>query len=147
MRVVVPDASVILKWVLPPHNEQNVEQALALRSAIARQEVQGIVPALWYFEVGNILARNYPDEAAGHLQDLRKFRLIGVLPDGDLEQQILRLTETCRVTFYDASSHALAIHRAGVFVTADENYLEAAAAVGHLLPLKDWPLTSPSPTA
>lgn len=80
--------------------------------------------------MGNILARNYPDEAAGHLQDLRKFRLIGVLPDGDVSGD-----------FDDASYHALAIDRAGVFVTADENYLEAAAAAGHLLHLKDWRLT------
>ncbi|MGH6635011.1 MAG: hypothetical protein ACRED0_02355 [Gammaproteobacteria bacterium] len=55
------------------------------------------------------------------------------------EQQILRLTEACRVTFYDASYHALAIHRAGVLVTADEDYPEAAAAGGHLLHLKDGP--------
>ena len=34
--VVVPDASVILKWVLPPADEADVDRALALRDAIVR---------------------------------------------------------------------------------------------------------------
>jgi len=34
-QVVVPDASVILKWVLPPVDESDVEQAIRLRDAIA----------------------------------------------------------------------------------------------------------------
>jgi predicted nucleic acid-binding protein len=96
---------------------------------------------LWYFEVGNTLARKYPDDAAGHLSDLRAFRLTSVRPDSILEQQILHLTATYGVTFYDASYHALAIVKDGVFVTPDEKYLGKVTTVGHTLHLKDWPLT------
>jgi len=141
MQIVVPDASIILKWVLPPDNEHHVDQAWTLRCAIVHQQVQGMVPTLWYFEVGNTLARKYPDDAAGHLSDLRAFRLTSVRPDSVLEQQILHLTAIYGVTFYDASYHALAIVKDGVFVTPDEKYLGKVTAVGYTLHLKDWPLT------
>ena len=36
--MVIPDASVILKWVLPPADEADVTRALALRDAIAAGE-------------------------------------------------------------------------------------------------------------
>lgn len=138
MAVVVPDASVLLKWVLPGEYEEHVPQALALRSAIALQRVQVAVPALWYFEVGNTLARKYPQDAAGRLADLRAFRLPSVEVDSALERQMLHLTSAFGVTFYDAAYHALAIVREGVFVTADEKYLQAVAGESHVMHLQDW---------
>lgn len=138
MQVVVPDASVLLKWVLPGEYEDHVAQALALRSAIALQRVQVAVPALWYFEVGNTLARKYPQDAAGQLADLRAFRLPSVEVDSALERQILRLTSAFGVTFYDAAYHALAMIHEGVFVTADEKYLNAVAGESHVMHLQDW---------
>jgi len=44
----------------------------------------------------------------------------------------------------DAAYHALAIEHDGVFVTADEKYLQKTASVGHIVHLKDW--TSDCPT-
>lgn len=41
-------------------------------------------------------------------------------------------------TFYDASYHALALERRGVFVTADERYLQKAAAVGAVRHVRAW---------
>lgn len=66
---VVPDASVLLKWVLPPQFEEHVEQALVLRSAIAQRRVNAIVPALWYFE-------KYLQTVAGegHVMHLKDWR-------------------------------------------------------------------------
>ena len=45
-RVVVPDASVILKWVLPCGDEPDVVRALALRNSIAAGRVRAVVPDL-----------------------------------------------------------------------------------------------------
>jgi predicted nucleic acid-binding protein len=125
--VIVPDASVLLKWVLPSTYEDHVDQALALRDAVAQQHLRVLVPNLWYFEVGNTLARKYPGEASGRLDDLTRFRLPGIQPDGATERQILRLTLTYGITFYDAAYHALAIVHNGIFVTANEKYLQAVA--------------------
>ncbi|NJD04868.1 MAG: type II toxin-antitoxin system VapC family toxin [Methylococcaceae bacterium] len=138
MQRVVPDASVLLKWVLPGDRELHREQALELRKAVAAGRVEVRVPALWYFEVGNTLARKYPQDARGRLADLRAFRLMEIAMGRREEEQILRLTGTFAVTFYDASYHALAIVNDGVFVTADEKYLQAVAGEPNLLHLKDW---------
>ena len=62
-RLVVPDASVILKWVLPSKDEPNLGQALELRDSIADGRVRAIVPSLWFYEVGNTLARRRPEHA------------------------------------------------------------------------------------
>lgn len=51
MDIVVPDASLILKWVVPSDNEPHVEQAFALREAFLKDEITLQVPTLWYFEV------------------------------------------------------------------------------------------------
>ena len=47
--VVVPDASVILKWVLPSADEPDTERALALRDAIAVGDVRALAPELWVY--------------------------------------------------------------------------------------------------
>ena len=54
--LVVQDASVVLKWVLPPADEADVDRALALRDAIGNGDVQALVPEPWLYEVGNAVA-------------------------------------------------------------------------------------------
>lgn len=62
--IVVPDASVLLKWVLGSENEPEADRALPLRSAIVHEHIRALVPALWLCEVGNIVARRFPTHAA-----------------------------------------------------------------------------------
>ena len=57
MHVVVPDASVILKWALPSCDEPNADRALLLRNAIRDDLVRAVVPSLWLYEVGYTVAR------------------------------------------------------------------------------------------
>jgi len=140
MPIVVPDASLILKWVVPSDNEQHVEQALALREAFLRDEITLQVPSLWYFEVGNTLARKFPEEAASQLSHLRDFGLIEVTMDAPWQAAILTLVERYTVTFYDASYHALAILNGGTFITADEKYLNRVSGSSHIRHLRTWPL-------
>ena len=45
MPLVVPDASVLLKWVLPSNDEPDADQALLLRNAILDEDVDALVPA------------------------------------------------------------------------------------------------------
>jgi predicted nucleic acid-binding protein len=133
------DASVILKWVLPPDAESYQHQALRIADAVASGRIQVMLPTLWYFEVGNILIRKYRHDADQDLTDLR--RQLGdceraVSPDW--QREIMRLTAAYPVTFYDAAYHALAIVIQGVLVTADEKYLRAVAGEPNLMHLKDW---------
>ncbi|MDO6386621.1 type II toxin-antitoxin system VapC family toxin [Uliginosibacterium sp. 31-12] len=137
MRRVVPDASVLLKWVLH-EGESHLDQALALQADIIAGRVQALLPPLWYFEVGNTLGRRFPEQAPRALAGLRAFaieeRMLGV----EAEVTALRLMRECGVTFYDAAYHALAIESGATFVTADARYLEAARAWRHASHLMDW---------
>jgi hypothetical protein len=63
MNVVVPDASVILKWALPSCDEPDADQAVLLRNAIRDDLVRAVVPGLWLYEVGNTVARRFPTHA------------------------------------------------------------------------------------
>jgi predicted nucleic acid-binding protein len=46
--------------------------------------------------------------------------------------------KACRVTFYDAVYHAVALLRKGVLVTADEAYFRKAGNKGRVVLLRDW---------
>ena len=102
-RLVVPDASVILKWVLPSGDEPDLAQAIALRNSIADGRVRAIVPALWIYEVGNTLARRQPDRAERSLRTLLRFNLESAPQSPRWLESALDLTQRYGVTFYDAS--------------------------------------------
>ena len=137
-RLVVPDASVILKWVLPSGNEADLGPALALRDSIVEGRVRAIVPALWFYEVGNTLARRQPDRAERSLDTLVRFDLESALQSPQWLESALDLTRRYGVTFYDASYHAHAIVQRGVFVTADERYVRRAEDAGFVMRLSEW---------
>ena len=137
-RLVVPDASVILKWVLPSKDEQNVRQALALRDSIADGRVHAVVPSLWLYEVANTLARRQPERAERSLAVLSRFDLESAPQSARWLESALDLTHRYGVTFYDASYHAHAIVERGVLVTADERYVAHAGQAGFLMRLCEW---------
>jgi predicted nucleic acid-binding protein len=89
-----------------------------------------MVPPLWLHEVGNTLARRFPDQAAQLLDVLAGFRLIERTAIDAWRQQALTLARLYGVTFYDAAHHALALVERGVFVTADSGYVQRTQAAG-----------------
>ena len=137
-RLVVPDASVILKWVLPSEEESDLGQALALRDSIADGHVRAVVPSLWIYEVGNTLARRQPGRAGRSLDVLSRFDLESAPRSPRWLECALDLTQRYGVTFYDASYHAHAIVGRGEFVTADERYIGRAGRAGFVMPLSEW---------
>ena len=58
--IVVPDVSVLLKWMLHASDEPDLEKALALRQAAISGVATPVVPRLWLYEVGNTLTRRFP---------------------------------------------------------------------------------------
>ena len=137
MRVVVVDASVILKWVLE-QDEQDLQRALAIQRAGVLDKLQLLVPSLWRFEVGNTLARKLPEQAGAWL-NLCSASGLEEVPVAEAVQA--RTIELCRdhgVTFYDASYHALALAKSGTFVTADERYVAKAKASGSVVHLSQF---------
>jgi predicted nucleic acid-binding protein len=136
--LVVPDASVLLKWVLPSDDEPDADRAIFLRDAILDETVRAVLPALWLYEVGNTVARRFPAQAAVWLSALMKFSIEEVAPSGPWLEKALELTGRYAVTFYDAAYHSLAIVHGGVLVTADDRYVERAAESGFITALSEW---------
>ena len=122
-RLLVPDASVILKWVLPPETEPNVREALAILDEFVAGDIVLAVPALWYFEVGNTVARLVPQEAGKYMEQLRRLRITEVAIDTSVERLALGYVQRFCVTFYDAVYHAVASELGGILVTADRRYV------------------------
>jgi len=139
VKLIVPDASVLLKWVLPEEREPHVMQAIAIRDAFVGGRVRLLVPPLWFYEVGNVLVSHYPDSAAERLAALAAFHLPEARPTAAWRERTIKLAAEHKVTFYDASYHALAVESDGIFVTADEKYLRKAGPDSHLLGLASWP--------
>jgi predicted nucleic acid-binding protein len=142
VKFVVIDASVILKWILPRGSEPYQDQAQSLATLIKAGSIRVGVPSLWYFEVGNLLVRKYPLQADQQLANLCLIlEPCEVSDKTGWQKKILALVEQHGVTFCDAAYHALAIIQQGIFVTADEKYLQAIGKEPHVMHLKDWPLT------
>lgn len=136
--IVTPDASVLLKWVLPGDDERDGDAALSLRDEAVAGTVELVVPQLWIYEVGNTLARRFPDQAGEMLASLVDFGLTEALLDARWRTRTVALAVTYEVAFYDAAYHAVALSRGGVFVTADERYVRRAANAGSVSSLRGW---------
>jgi predicted nucleic acid-binding protein len=141
--LVVPDASVLLKWVLPSDDEPEADKALLMRAAILDEAVHALLPALCLYEVGNTIARRFPMHASGWLSALLKFGLEAAPPSQPWLAKTLELTRRYEVTFYDAAYHALALIHKGLFVTADSRYVNRVTEPGSVIALSEWqpPLT------
>ena len=138
--IVVPDASVLLKWVLPGDEEPGTAFALELLDEARAGAIKLVVPQLWLYEVGNTLVRRFPGQANDLLACLIDFQLTEVQVDSRWRNQTVHLAVSYGVTFYDAAYHAIAIIRDGIFVTADEPYVRRASNTGNVVLLRQWNL-------
>ena len=136
--IVTPDASVLLKWVLPGDDEQDTDAALALRDEAADGTLDLVVPQLWIYEVGNTLARRFPEDADELLASLTDFGLTEAKLDARWRARAVSLSVRYGVAFYDAAYHAVALGLQGVFVTADERYVRRASGAGGISSLRLW---------
>ena len=135
--VLVPDASVLLKWILRSKDEADRDRALELKAAWVADACELVVPTLWIFEVGNVLALKHPAAAASLLQAMVDLGIREEAPHGYIGT-IVSLMRDHKVTFYDAAYHALAIRHRGTMLTADRAYVKKAAGAGHVTLLNDW---------
>lgn len=135
--VLVPDASVLLKWILRSKDEADRDRALELKAAWVADACELVVPTLWVFDVGNVLALKHPAAAASLLQAMVDLGIREEAPHGYIGA-IVSLMRDHKVTFYDAAYHALAIRHRGTMLTADRAYVKKAAGAGHVTLLNDW---------
>jgi predicted nucleic acid-binding protein len=137
--IIVPDASVILKWVLEKGEGEEVMQALALQNAFIAGELELQVPTLWQYEVGNVLGLKQPELAGELMSALLEYELPEAPLTPNYCQAVLRLMQEIKgVTFYDSCYHVLAIQKMGLYLTADREYIKKASGKGHVSLLAEW---------
>jgi predicted nucleic acid-binding protein len=137
-RLLVPDASIIVKWALPAAGEPAAEKALAYLEEWRQGVVEVVAPSLWRYEVANVLARKAPRQAIDLLAGLLDLELPTVDPDRALLGEALAIAlRLSPVTVYDAAYHALALRVGGTFITADEAYFRRARRLGSIELLGD----------
>ena len=137
-RIVVPDASVILKWIDRLPGEKDREHADALLDAWLNGRLEIVVPPLWAFEVSNVLGQDDPLGAGPIMDELLGYRFEEADTTPELFRAAFGLMKDFRVTFYDAVYHAVALLRKGVFVTADEAYFRKAGRRGGVSLLREY---------
>lgn len=134
----MPDASVLLKWGLDTLEEDDREQAALLQNHWLDGRIDILLPHIWVFEVGNVLALEKPAQAEELMDIFLGYRFPEMETTPELYRATFRLMKACQVTFYDAVYHAVALLRKGVLVTADESYLRKAGSKGRVVLLRDW---------
>jgi predicted nucleic acid-binding protein len=115
----VLDASVVAKWAL---EEAGTEKALRIRELFLRDEVVIAMPALAFYEIGNILRFKRavrPAEAAAFLELLHGYAFDVHGPSAELTLMTDAVSRKYGLTFYDASYIAVAQKAKGIVVTAD----------------------------
>jgi predicted nucleic acid-binding protein len=125
----VLDASVAACWAFPDEQDPRADQALAR----ARTE-DAVVPALWWFEVRNILIvnerrkRTTESRTYSFLRDLGRMRFrVDHEPE---EAAVLKLARIHGLTVYDASYLELALREVIPMATLDAKLAAAATAEG-----------------
>ena len=132
MKIFVPDASVILKWVL--RDEEDHDYAFALLKGWINQEHEFILPSLWLYEVGNVLGMKRPKDAERILDILLEYEFMEYHITKEITTFAFSLMREFKgVTFYDTIYHVIALRESGVMVTADKAYFDKAKGKGGIL--------------
>jgi predicted nucleic acid-binding protein len=128
----VLDASMTLSWAF--ETESTLLTVAVLKCL---ETVHALAPALWAFEVVNVLSaaeRRGQIDAAAQAVFLERLRLLPVAiehrPAAWLAQQILPLARTYHLTAYDAAYLELAIREKLPLATLDDDLRRAASIAG-----------------
>lgn len=133
MSQIVVDASVVAKWVLPGIHEPLADEASQLLVQYVDDDIQLIVPDLFWAEIGSFLwkavrtRRCDLSEAQTGLSELSKYRITTVPTKPHLDFAFVIATAFDR-SVYDSLYVALAVSFKSHLVTADEKLANALAA-------------------
>ena len=133
MSLLVIDASVAAKWLLPARGETLTDEALSLLGLYAKGGVRFIVPDLFWAELGNILwkavRQGRRTKAAAELAIAAiKDRKLPSVPSQMLLDHAFAIATAFDRTLYDSLYVALAVDSKAYLITVDEKLANALAA-------------------
>ena len=136
-RLIILDASVILKWFL--WEKENLEEAKKIQEEFIARKINLIVPSHCFFELANTLKRKVPDDALNIISKLKLSEIMEQAINIKVISLAFKLMESHKkISFYDAAYHALALAEDGIFVTADENYYKITKGHRGIMLLKNY---------
>ena len=133
MNVLVLDAGVAAKWLLPAKDEPLSSQASALHLRYTRAEVRIVVPDMFWAEVGNAVwnaarrGRITTSVAERAIAELVLYTF-GTVPSRTLLKRAFALAASLGRSVYDCLYVALAIESNAHMVTADERLANSVPA-------------------
>jgi len=134
---LVVDTSVLIKW-FKTRGEDLLREARSLLKEVESRPLDVHVPALFLYEVGNILLLKTdldPPALSDALERLESLPFIVAPPATPLLKRAARLGRDLGLTFYDASFLALAVELDCPYITADRrlfNRIRNLPRVRHL---------------
>jgi len=130
------DASVAIPWVI---QEQSNDAIDALFQDGYRMATNLVVPALWWWECGNVLNEMVKRKRLTAVEAVEGFQVLRYArpepdapPTMEIQQRTLVLAQTYRLTYYDAAYLELAQRRNSLLATLDRELRAAANAAGVL---------------
>ena len=133
MTTYVLDASVAVKWSIPWMREPLTEQAVGLLDRYIANEIEFLVPDVFWVEAGNVFSRG-ARQLRWSRQDAETATaaLVGqgfqTVPSSLLLSEALRISLTQDRNIYDCFYVALANESRADLITADERLANALAA-------------------
>ncbi len=133
MSPVVVDASVAAKWFLPGESEDLAKEAFALLDQYEKNQVQFVVPDLFYAEIAGAIWKAVRlgrlTKASGERAfALLKEREFPTIPSLKLLDRAFHIATDHERTVYDCLYVALAVQTRTHLITADERLANALAA-------------------
>ncbi len=128
----VVDASVAVCWLMPDERHAIAETAFA---RVAHDTIAA--PAVWWFELRNVLIVSERRKRIDSAQSATALRLLAALPitiDAEVDEEaLMQLARRRRLTVYDAAYLELALRNGYPLATLDGALADAARAEKALL--------------
>jgi len=131
--LIVVDANVAAKWFLPANGETLADEAFALLDRYAKEEVQFVVPDLFWVEFANVIWKavrlgRFPKASAGAALVSLTQHDFPTVPSLKLLDSAFQIATAFERTVYDCLYVALAVHSNAQLITADERLANSLAA-------------------
>jgi len=137
---IVIDASVCIKW-FSSLKEENVDQAVKLRSDFFYKRISIIAPDLLMYEVTNALSYN-PKFTSGHVIDafnsLNSMQIKIIKPLPQVMEIAINIRYKKNISIYDSVYMALSRFINAQFITADKKLYEKVKDLGNTIFLADY---------
>ena len=125
MRVVL-DASIGVKW-FKYENEDNVDRAIKLQRKHLQDEIEIIVPDLFFYEIMNtLLSKKYfsVDDVCSASESLHCLNMKVICPGKEIIDNAVYIADKTKLTFYDSLYIAVAINKKALLLSEDLEILQ-----------------------